>query len=73
MKLFTEVTNSTEDDAKYLVIEYDERDTKGFFLFVHHMLEEPSIADFWFPSLSNAKLQAQVNYGIGFDAWDILK
>lgn len=74
MKLTAKVTEeSIADGIRYLVIEQDEEDTKGFFLFMHRSLEEPCDADLWFAELEGAKRQAKVNYGIELDDWQNVK
>ena len=62
-----------DDDIEYLVIESDDNDTKGFFLFMHKSLDEPCEADLWFADIEGAKRQAKFNYGIEFDEWQTLE
>lgn len=70
MKLVAKIPRySIEDDIEYLVIESDEEDTKGYFLFLHRTLDSPAEADMWFPSVESAKKQATFNYGIKPDDW----
>ena len=72
MKLIAEIPKEyIEDDVKYLVIESDENDTKGFFLFFHKSLDKPCEADLWFVDIEGAKRQAKFNYGIKPDDWFI--
>jgi len=70
MKLIAEIPkDNIEDDIKYLVIESDENDTKGYFLFFHKSLDTPCEADLWFVDIEGAKRQATFNYGINPDDW----
>ncbi|MBL7914758.1 MAG: hypothetical protein JNL49_06895 [Bacteroidia bacterium] len=70
MKLIAEIhKGNIEDDIKYLVIESDENDTKGYYLFFHKSLDAPCEADLWFVDIEGAKRQAKLNYGINQDDW----
>ncbi|MBK7110408.1 MAG: hypothetical protein WAU21_08515 [Chitinophagales bacterium] len=62
-----------DDEKQYLVIELDESDTKGVFLFLHKSLDEPCEADLWFADIEGAKRQAKFNYGIEIDDWQTLE
>ena len=73
MKLTAKIPKEMVDgDIQYLVIESDENDTKGFFLFMHESLSKPCEADLWFASIDEAKRQAMFNYGVEFDKWKVL-
>ena len=70
MKLTAKIPKEMiDDEIQYLVIESDENDTKGFFLFMHKSLDEPCEADLWFADIDGAKRQATFNYGVEFDEW----
>jgi len=70
MKLFAKISEEMIDnEIRYLVIESDENDTEGFFLFLHHSLELPCEADLWFANIEEAKRQAKYNFAIEFDDW----
>lgn len=74
MKLVAEIPKgNTEDNIKYLVIESDENDTKGYFLFFHKSLDTPCEADLWFVDIEGAKRQAKFNYGVEFDDWQTVE
>lgn len=74
MKLIAKIPkNGIEDDIKYLVIESDENDTKGYFLFFHKSLDIPCEADLWFPDIEGAKRQATFNYGVNSNDWQIVE
>lgn len=74
MKLVAKIPlEKKEDEINYLIIQSDEEDTKGFFLFYHRSLNSPSEADLWFPDLESAKKQATFNYGIKADNWTVEK
>jgi hypothetical protein len=61
--------DSNISEIKHLVIESDESDTLGFYLFMHQSLEEPCEADLWFANVEDAKKQAELSFGVGFDDW----
>jgi hypothetical protein len=75
MKLAAKIhrNNKGGDGIEYLVIESDELDTKGFFLFFHCSLNSPSEADLWFPDIEGAKSQAALNYGINDEDWELIE
>ncbi|RYY47077.1 MAG: hypothetical protein EOO06_13170 [Chitinophagaceae bacterium] len=74
MKLKAEIPEEMiDDEIRYLVIQSDEDDTKGFFLFMHSSLDEPCDADLWFADVEAAKRQAEINYGVAFDDWQTLE
>jgi hypothetical protein len=74
MKLIAKIRDEMiDDDIQYLVIESDENDTKGFFLFMHKALDEPCEADLWFADIEGAKQQAKFNYNVEFDEWQIIE
>lgn len=51
------------------IIESDEKNTGGCYLFFHMSLDEPCEADLWFSNIEAAKKQANINYGIDFEMW----
>ncbi|MDV7401615.1 hypothetical protein RZS08_59905, partial [Arthrospira platensis SPKY1] len=69
MKLLAELTQDFDDGIKYLIIETDEKNTGGCYLFFHQSLDEPCEADLWFSDIESAKRQAKFNYEIDFDGW----
>lgn len=72
MKLIAKIPSDyIKDEIRYLVIQSDEEDTRGFFLFFHCSLDSPCEADLWFPDVESAKKQASFNYGIETDNWTI--
>lgn len=75
MKLFAKISKQfqTDDEIKTLVIESDEKDSGGFFLFLHQSLDQPCEADLWFTDLEGAKIQALDSYGVPTDAWQVLE
>jgi len=62
-----------DDDIKCLVIESDEKDTNGWFLFFHKLLDTPCETDLWFKTIKEAKAQGAFNYAISEDEWIILE
>lgn len=73
MKLKAKIPEEMVDDnIRYLIIESDENDTNGFFLFMHQSLDEPCEGDLWFADIEEAKQQAKINYGVNFDEWNVL-
>lgn len=61
-----------EDDIRYLLIESDEFDSKGYFLFFHKSPTEPSESDLWFADIDDAKRQALLNFGVAFEDWEVI-
>ena len=59
----------SDDQIRFLVIESDENDSKGYFLFLHQELNKPCEADYWFISIEAAKSQAFLDYGVEIDSW----
>jgi hypothetical protein len=57
-------------DIRWLVIEYDER-SRGWFLFGHRSLEEPSEFDSWHPTRDEALKEAETEWGILRDSWRV--
>lgn len=45
--------------VRFLVLEEDKEDTKGWFLFGHRDLDEGSIFDSWHAKLEEAKMEAE--------------
>ncbi len=72
MKLTATVApeNFGDDQIRFLIIESDEGDTKGYYLFLHRDLNSACEADFWFLDLAAAKQHAEDQYGILVDDWN---
>ena len=74
MKLLAKIPlDKIEDDIKYLIIEFDEYNTKGYFLFFHKSLKIPCEWDLWFKDINDAKRQATFNYDLTPEDWIILE
>jgi hypothetical protein len=71
MKLKALNLNHPESKVKWLTIESDENETKGFFVFYH--LNEHSAYDTWHQSLDEAFAAAYDGYNISKDAWTRIK
>ena len=74
MKLVARIPeDKIEDDVRYLIIESDENDSKGFFLFCHKSLDLPCDADLWFADIEGAKRQATFNYDVQSEDWHVME
>jgi hypothetical protein len=71
MKLQVQITTERADDIRWLVIESDENDTKGYFLY--HHIDEYLAYDMWFNSIDEAFLAAQRQYGISKEDWIVIQ
>jgi hypothetical protein len=70
MRLKSNVPIKEDDKIKWLIIESDENDTKGFFLY-HHM-DEKTAYDTWHSTIDDAFEAAKMQYGIGKNNWEML-
>jgi hypothetical protein len=70
MKLKALVQNHN-DGVKWLTIEPDEDDTKGFFLYYH--LNDNFAYDTWFKTIDEAFDAAKQQYGTNEESWESLK
>jgi hypothetical protein len=66
MKL-TALVQNQNDGVKWLTIESDEDDTKGYFLYYH--LNDNFAYDTWFKAISEAFDAANMQYGIKQEDW----
>jgi hypothetical protein len=57
------------DGIRWLVLEYDEKDSKGWFLFGHRSLDEASEFDHWYQTRNEAEQQAALQWGVNQNAW----
>lgn len=67
MKLKAQITNANESNIKWLVLESDENDTKGFFLY--YFVDHNNAFDTWHQTLSEAFESAYTQYGITENLW----
>jgi hypothetical protein len=67
MKLKASLAVTGEDNIKWLIIESDETDTKGYFLYYH--VDQDNAFDTWHPSIDEAFEAAHQQYGILKDDW----
>jgi hypothetical protein len=67
MKLKAQIPIDREDKIRWLVIESDENDTKGYF--IYHHISEYNAFDTWHKSLDEAFQAAQTQYGILKEDW----
>ena len=67
MKLRAQITIDREDKIRWLVIESDENDTKGYFMYYH--IDDANAFDTWHNSLGEAFKAAQLQYGILKEDW----
>ena len=61
---------SKDDEIKWLVIESDEDDTNGYFIYYH--LDDNNAWDSWHKTLEGALESAHVQYGIMKESWEAL-
>ncbi len=71
MKLKSAVPLKSEDEVKWLVIESDEKDTNGFF--VYYFISDNNGYDTWHKNLDDAFEAAYMQYGITRENWKELK
>jgi hypothetical protein len=67
MKLRAQITIDNKNKIRWLVIESDENDTKGYFIYYH--VDDNSAYDTWHKSLDEAFEAAQTQYGILKEDW----
>ncbi len=70
MKVKALVTKSTKENVKWLTIESDENDTKGFF--VCYFVDENNAFDTWHKTYDDALSAAYEQFGIDRNAWKSL-
>ncbi|HMH20150.1 MAG TPA: hypothetical protein VK563_00170 [Puia sp.] len=70
MKLKALIQNQN-DGVKWLIIESDENDTKGYFLYYH--VDDNNAYDTWHKSIDDAYDAASQQYGIRKENWQELK
>ncbi|MEO5984204.1 MAG: hypothetical protein ABIP80_01795 [Ferruginibacter sp.] len=69
MKWYVTLSNNDEG-VKWLEIESDETDTKGYFLYSY--IKEDFAYDSWFQSLEEAFSAATDRYGVVKENWKVL-
>ena len=67
MKLQAQIAIDTADKIRWLVIESDENDTKGYFNYYH--ISDNHAFDTWHKSLDEACRAAQIQYGVSKEDW----
>jgi hypothetical protein len=70
MKLKAKIPVVGDDEVKWLIIESDENDTTGFFIYYH--IDENTAYDTWHKTLDDAFDAADMQYGIGRESWEEL-
>ncbi|GEP93826.1 hypothetical protein [Chitinophaga cymbidii] len=70
MNLRAFVSNDIGDEVEWVVIESDEGDTKGYF--VYYYRNENMAFDTWHASLENAFDAVWIQYGIDRKDWEVL-
>lgn len=71
MKLKALVNKEGPDEVKWLIIESDEFDTKGYFVYYH--INENEAYDTWHKSIEGAFDAAYSQYGIIKENWGAVK
>lgn len=70
MKKYAKIPdNYIQDEIRWVVIEKDEVDSSGYFLYQHKVLTEPCIFDDWFMHLDHALQAAKEDFGINEKDW----
>jgi len=67
MKLQAQIATDREDKIRWLVIESDENDTKGYFLYYH--VNDNFAYDSWLKTIDEAFDSAYMQYGIRKEDW----
>lgn len=67
MKLKSTVPKIGDDNVKWLIIESDENDTKGFFLYYY--MDDKTAYDTWHKTIDDAFEAAYMQYGITKENW----
>jgi hypothetical protein len=62
-----------EQGIKFLVLEYDMFDIKGWFIYLHDALENSFLFDLWRENKSLAENIALLSYGVTPDLWKKLE
>lgn len=70
MKLKSAVPKIGEDEVKWLIIESDENDTNGFF--VYYYINDNAVYDTWHRTINDAFEAAYMNYNITKENWEEL-
>lgn len=70
MKLRANVPVISDDGVKWLVIESDEDDTNGFFVYYH--IDESTAYDTWHKTIADAFEASEMQYGISKENWEEL-
>ena len=70
MKLKSAVPVIGDDEVKWLIIESDENDTKGFFLYYY--ISDNTAYDTWHMTIDDAFEAAYMQYGIIRENWEKL-
>lgn len=70
MKLKAFTRDNSGDSVKWLVIESDDNDTNGYF--IYYYLDENTAFDTWHISLKAAFIAANSQYGINEEDWESL-
>jgi len=60
-----------EQNIKWLILEEDEEDTGGVYLYCHKSLSEESEYDGWYEDMRKAQKQAQMQWGVGTNDWRV--
>ncbi|MFN3664868.1 MAG: hypothetical protein ACK4S0_01840 [Sediminibacterium sp.] len=60
----------SDDEIKWLMLESDENDTGGFFIY-HHIAENNAF-DTWHKTIEDAYNAAYEQYGVSKEKWQIL-
>ncbi|MET0462889.1 MAG: hypothetical protein ABW007_07035 [Chitinophagaceae bacterium] len=70
MKIKAFVPKVSDDEVRWLIIESDEIDTKGYFIYYH--INENAAYDTWHKTLDDAFEAAHLQYGIIRESWQSL-
>ena len=70
MKLKAFIQNQS-DGVRWLILESDENDTKGYFLYYH--LDDNNAYDTWHQTIEDAFSAAKQQYGIQEEIWKKLE
>ena len=73
MKYFCKIKEENIDNIKYLVLEKDIYGTKGYFIFMHDSLNNPSMFDSWYQTIDEAYDSALDEFGIKKKDWQQLE
>ncbi len=70
MRLKSAVPVIGKDEVQWLIIESDEDDTNGFF--IYYYMQENSAYDTWHETLDDAFEAAHMYYGIIRENWEVI-